>query len=147
MNRYYIPSAKRFDALSRDNFAGAASLSEWVQKVRTGWHEVAVEAILPDDIRERPVGDKVEVSARVRLGSMSPEDVTVDAYYGRMDPNGDFVERNTVPLEAVESFDGVHLYRGHVPCQKTGRFGYTVRVMPSQQRLENRFVMGLVAWA
>ena len=147
MNRYYLPCTQRFDALCRDNFAGALGLSEWLQKVRTGWHEVSVEAVLSDDIPERPVGDRIEVSARVRLGPLLPEDVTVDAYYGRMDPNGDFVERDTVPLEAGESVDGLYLYRGRVPCQKTGRFGYTVRVMPSQDRLENRFVMGLVTWA
>jgi len=147
MNRYYLPSARRFDALCRDTFAGALKLSEWVQKVRTGWHEISVQEVIHDDVLERPVGDRVEVKARIRLGSMLPEDVTVDAYYGRMDPNGDFVGRDTVSLEAVESTDGVYLYRGYVPCNKTGRFGYTLRVMPSQHRLENRFVMGLVTWA
>jgi len=147
MNRYYLPCAKRFSALCRDEFSGALSLSAWLQKVRTGWHEVSVETVLSDDVLERPVGDRVEVAARVRLGSLSPEDVTVEAYYGRMDPNGDFAERDTVPLEAVESADGRYLYRGYVPCRKTGRFGSTVRVMPSQHRLENRFVMGLVTWA
>jgi len=147
MNRYYLPSAKRFDALCGDNFAGALELAGWVQKIRTGWHEVAVQEVIRDDILERPVGDQVLVKARIRLGAMSPDDVTVDAYYGRMDPNGDFLDRDTIPMKVAESIDGVYLYQGYVPCQKTGQFGYTVRVMPSQQRLENRFVMGLVAWA
>ena len=147
MNRYYFPCASRFSSLCRDRFAGALALSAWLQKVRTGWHEVSVEEIIAGDGLEKPVGDAIEVAARVRLGGLSPEDVTVDAYYGRMDPQGDFVERDTVPLDVVESGGDLHVYRGHIPCEKTGRFGYTVRVMPSQDRLENRFVMGLVTWA
>jgi len=147
MNRFYLPSARRFDSLCRDNFAGALELSRWLQKIRTGWHDVSVEEVIPEEGLEKPVGETIEVKARVRLGSMSPEDVSVDAYYGRMDPNGEFVERETAPLLPIESNDGLYLYRGYVPCRKTGRFGCTIRVMPTQERLENRFVMGLVTWA
>ena len=147
LNRYYIPSARRYNGLCSDDFAGAKELSAWLQKLRTGWNEVHVEQVVSSDGRERPVGEEIEVIARVKLGSLSPEDVTVDAYYGRMDQNEDFIERVTVPLNSVEEAKGLHTFRGRIPCQKTGRFGYTVRVMPSQHRLENRFVMGLVTWA
>ncbi|MBK5102551.1 MAG: hypothetical protein JJE15_16470 [Desulfobacteraceae bacterium] len=113
----------------------------------TSWREVAVEEVSADDSIERSVGQHIEVAARVRLGALSPEDVIVEAYYGRLDQNGDFAERETVPLEVVDSVNGLYAFLGKIPCPETGSFGYTVRVMPSHKRLENRFVMGLVIWA
>jgi len=50
-------------------------------------------------------------------------------------------------LQAEDSADGLYTFHGQIPCQKTGRFGYTVRITPSKERLENRFAMGLVTWA
>ena len=113
----------------------------------TNWHEVSVAGITSRDGLEMSVGKEIDAVARVRLGALSPEDVTVEAYYGRLDPNGDFLERETATLEATDSADGVFTFSGTIPCARTGHYGFTVRVTPSHKRLENRFVMGLVTWA
>ena len=147
VSRYYLPCSKRFNTLCSDEFAGAKDLAAWRQKLMTNWQEVSVEEVTYSDGLEMPVGQQVDVMARVKLGTLSPEDVTVDAYYGPLDQQGDFAERETVPLEVVDSVDGIYTFRGQIPCRKTGRFGYTVRVTPSHKRLENRFIMGLVTWA
>ena len=147
VNRYYLPCSRRFSTLCRDDFAGAKGLADWRKKLMTSWQEVSVEEVTYSDGLEKPVGHQVDVVARVRLGALSPEDVTVDAYYGPLNLHGDFAERETIPLEVVDSSDGAYTFSGHIPCRKTGRFGYTVRVTPSHKRLENRFVMGLVTWA
>jgi starch phosphorylase len=42
--------------------------------------------------------------------------------------------------------DGL-IFEGQIPCDRPGRFGYTVRVTPSRDKLGNPFVLGLVAWA
>jgi len=113
----------------------------------TGWADISMEEVTADDGIEIPVGKQLEVKVRVHLGSLAPEDVTVEAYYGRLNSEGEFVERETTSLKMVETLDGVYVFQGTVPCSKSGRFGYTVRVMPSLERLENRFAMGLVTWA
>ena len=113
----------------------------------TGWNSVAVQEVISEEGRDIPIGDKLEVEAKVVLGELSPDDVTVEAYFGRLDHNGDFKERVTSELLSVRFDGGVHIFKGDVECSGTGRFGYTVRIMPSRKRLENPFVMGLVAWA
>jgi len=147
LNRYYLPCSRRFNTLCRDSFERAKDLASWRQKIMTGWADISVEEVTADDGIEIPVGEQLEVKARVHLGSLAPEDVTVEAYYGRLDSEGEFAERETTPLKMVETLDGVYVFQGTVPCSKSGRFGYTVRVMPSLERLENRFAMGLVTWA
>jgi len=147
VNRYYLPCSERFNTLCHDDFAGAKDLASWRRKLMTGWQEISVEGVSSGESLEMPSGKELEVVARIVLGSLTPEDVTVEAYYGRLDQNGDFAERDTVPLQAEDSADGLCIFRGQIPCQKTGRFGYTVRITPSKEKLENRFAMGLVTWA
>jgi starch phosphorylase len=145
--RYYLPCSKRYHTLCSNDFSGAKDLATWRQNLMTSWQEVSVAGITSRDGLEMSVGKEIDAVARVRLGALSPEDVTVEAYYGRLDPNGDFLERETATLEATDSADGVFTFSGTIPCTKTGRYGFTVRVTPSHKRLENRFVMGLVTWA
>jgi len=147
VNRYYLPCSERFNTLCHDDFAGAKELASWRGKLMTGWQEISVEGVSSGESLEMPSGKELEVVARIVLGSLKPEDVTVEAYYGRLDQNGDFAERDTVPLQAEDSADGLCKFRGQIPCQKTGRFGYTVRITPSKEKLENPFAMGLVTWA
>jgi starch phosphorylase len=144
---YYRPCSERFNTLCHDDFAGAKDLASWGRKLMTSWQEISVEGVSSGESLEMPSGKKLKVAAKIVLGSLTPEDVTVEAYYGRLDQNGDFAERDTVPLQAEDSADGLYTFRGQIPCQKTGRFGYTVRITPSKEKLENRFSMGLVTWA
>ena len=113
----------------------------------TNWGGVSVEEIVSDEVQDIPVGSEMVLEARVKLGDLTPDDVTVEAYYGRLDHNSEFAERDTVALEVMDSMDDIYTFKGKIPCSGTGRFGYTVRVMPSRNRLENPFIMGLVTWA
>jgi len=146
-DRYYLPCSRRYNALCSRGHAGAKELALWRHKLMTHWSQVAVEEISYPEETEKPVGDTLEVTAQIRLGDLSPDDVIVEIYYGLLDQNGDFSERETVPMAPVSSRDGNHTYRGEIPCRQTGRFGYTVRIIPGHERLENPFAMGLVMWA
>ena len=113
----------------------------------TEWHGVGVSEVTGPENLQMKVGQAFTVKAKVELGLLSPEDVTVEIYYGRLDQNEEFIERNTSIMSVIGEDGGRHLYEGLVVCAGTGRFGYTVRILPSRERLENRFVMGLLAWA
>lgn len=145
--RYYGPCSRRYSTLSLDNMRGAKDLAQWRSKIMTGWGDVSVVEMISSNGREAFVGDQIEVTTRVKLGNLSAADVTVEAYFGALDHNGDFTARDTAELTPVGNDGDIHEFRGLVPCQTSGRYGFTVRVMPSKQRLENPFVMGLVIWA
>ena len=147
MDRYYLPCSKRYNTLSINNFAGAIELASWRQKLMTGWAGVSVEEVISRDGLDMPVGSELNIEASIKLGSLTPEDVTVEAYYGKLDHNGDFSERDTMVLEVKDVKGQIYSFKGKIPCPKTGRFGYTVRITPSKKRLENPFIIGLVTWA
>ncbi|MDR1922316.1 MAG: alpha-glucan family phosphorylase, partial [Candidatus Adiutrix sp.] len=146
--RFYKPSSDRYERLSADSFSAANAQADWRRKLMTCWNELAITAVSSDaDVSDKKVGDETGFIAKVKLGSLSPDDVTVEAYYGRLDHMGEFINRATLTLEPCEDLGGVWLYKGTLALKETGKFGYTVRVTPSQKRLANPFVLGLVSWA
>ncbi len=145
--RYYAPCSQRYQELCRADFEGAKELAVWRQKLMTEWHGVGVTEVSGPDSLEMKVGETPRINATVDLGRLTPQDVTVEIYYGRIDQNGEFTDRNTTVMNMAGENGGRYLYEGSITCSVTGRFGYTVRVLPSRERLENRFVMGLLTWA
>jgi starch phosphorylase len=146
-DRFYLPCSARYDRLSKNGYAETKALASWRQKVMTGWSSLSVIEVTSGNSRDIPIGERLEITARINLGELSTDDITVEVYYGRLDHNGDFSERETKELLPAGIDHGIHLFKGFIDCRGTGRFGYTVRILPSKKRLENPFVMGLVAWA
>ena len=42
---------------------------------------------------------------------------------------------------------GEHVFQTRIQCEKTGRFGYTVRILPSHSNLVCPIDSGLISWA
>ncbi|MDR2725231.1 MAG: alpha-glucan phosphorylase, partial [Candidatus Adiutrix sp.] len=97
---------------------------------------------------QKKVGEDMGFEAKVHLGVLKPEDVTVEVYYGPLNHMGDFTNRTTLILEPDKDLHGgAWLFKNTVTCRNTGKFGYTIRVLPSKKRLANPFALGLICWA
>ncbi|MCA9752266.1 MAG: alpha-glucan family phosphorylase, partial [Gemmatimonadetes bacterium] len=146
--RCYFPAADRGAAFAGDGWARARALTTWKAEVRRGWGDVAILDIDAEEVSERAVGEALPVRTRVRLGRLAPESVQVQLFHGAVDPNGEIIDAEALPLayEAPDG-DGKHWYRGAVPCQRTGFRGYAVRVLPSHPDLATPFLPGLIRWS
>jgi starch phosphorylase len=92
------------------------------------------------------VGTDLSVRAIVELGGLAPDEVEVQAVYGRVDETDQLHEPSTVALSHLGSADeGGHRYEGVVPLARTGSFGYAVRVLPRHDLLATPAELGLVA--
>ena len=98
---------------------------------------------------ELAVGSKIQVSARIRLGPIPPQEVAVELYVGRLDAHGEIVEGVALPMEAAgPAKDGVCMFQtAAVPCSRSGLMGYTVRVLPFHPDEATTFLPGLITWA
>ena len=55
----------------------------------TSWNEIAILDLQSDPGQAKTVGQKVSLKARIALGdNLTPDDVTVDAYFGSIDHQG-----------------------------------------------------------
>jgi len=142
----YVPAAETCNALRSDGYARARDLGGWVRRIMEGWSEVAVLEVTSPSPQQMLHGEEVEVRAKVRLGALQPADVACDAYYGTLDAEGEFMERQVEALEDTGGQDGVYEFVGKVHCGFNGSLGLSVRVVPYHPQLVSRYTLGLAVW-
>lgn len=142
----YLPAAGAGCRLSDDRFAVARNLAAWKERMYTNWAQVRLSADRPDR-DSATVGDALTVEARVYLGAIDPQDVSVELVWGAREGGG-LRDVRIVAMTPVGMLPGGILrYSGVASFTSSGRFGYGVRVLPHHPDFCNRFEMGLVKWA
>jgi starch phosphorylase len=147
--RLYIPAAKSYEDFSRDDCAGATQLSRWKSKMRKDWPQVRIEdvQISNKDRQNIPVGESLQLSARVHLGGVDPKHVRVEAYHGESENGGIKNPSVTVLNEARQNGDGSYVYHGSVPASESGAYGFSVRVVPTHPHLMQQHELRLITWS
>ena len=143
----YGPAAASSARLAADDFAGARQLAEWRARVLAAWSDVRVRHVESSGVGDTPeLGATLSLRAEVALGSLGPDDVEVQAAYGRVDESDQLHDVHTVPMKYVDNGD-LYRFEGSVPLEHTGAFGYTVRVLPRHDLLGNPTDLGVVIHA
>lgn len=146
--RLYVPAAQRWRHLSENGFQGAKGLAQWKAGLGKRWGTLRVDQVEANDHAELPVGAKVNVRAKVYLDSVKPDDVAVELYHGRVDPHGQLVEGNAETMTCSQNLEqGVYMFTGEIPCQRSGQQGYAVRIVPRHPDLTHRYDTGLILWS
>jgi starch phosphorylase len=152
----YEPTALRSDAMRANGFARAKAFAAWQERVRNAWRDVAVEAVRSEPTNlVTDLWSASQVEADVRLGRLTSDDVSVQLLHGPVGPTGELTETVTVPLGLVSAAptseagpgEGPALYRGTFTCERAGRYGIAVRIVPSHPDLAAPAEMGLITWA
>ncbi len=72
----------------------------------------------------------------------------MEFYLGRADANGQIVEVQAQPMEAVEKDDNVWIFRAVSAMNLgSGLYGFTVRVIPDHPDSVTPYLPGLILWA
>jgi starch phosphorylase len=83
----------------------------------------------------------------VRLGSLSPGDVAVQLLHGAVSSGDELVTPQIVTLTANDGGSaGAFTYHGTFSCEAAGRYGLTVRVLPSHPDLATPVALGRIVW-
>ncbi|NKE10429.1 glycosyltransferase family 1 protein [Kocuria subflava] len=146
VRKLYIPAALSGREAAASEHAAARESSRWINHVRQGWAGVRVEHVEAEAVAEIPqIGDNLTVTAYVQLGELSPDDVTVEIGYGRVSESDHIHERSFGVLDQVRATtDGKWAFTGSITIDRSGPFGYTVRVLPNSKHLTNKAELGLV---
>ncbi|AEG16314.1 alpha-glucan phosphorylase [Desulfofundulus kuznetsovii DSM 6115] len=163
--QFYVPAIERNLHLSRNNYEPARHLAAFKERLKENWPRVAITSVKAGDTQAMGVGEPLPIEAVVQLGSLSPEDVTVEIVYGRLDEkcfdsfehmpgafclinaNGQLCNINKTAMTVTgQTPEGTYLYRGNLILPQ-GTVGYTVRVRPANGDFAHIFELPLVAWA
>ncbi|MFG2560268.1 alpha-glucan family phosphorylase [Streptomyces sp. NPDC048496] len=148
VERLYAPAALAHRSLDA---ATARELADWKARARAAWPRVAVdhvEAVAPSTIGgSAELGATLALRVRIALGALEPDDVEVQAVAGRVDSTDAISDAQFFPLKPTggQDLEGRWLYEGPLALDRTGPYGYTVRVLPAHPLLATSAELGLVA--
>jgi starch phosphorylase len=145
---YYAKAHAQFRALEANDAARARELSASMERIRREWGTIRITGVEDGPVDTIPVASAMRVRAQVHLGRLSPRDVLVELYVGRVDMQGELVEGDSVAMEAV-GHDAANNYNYVVETAvaQSGLHGFTVRVRPSHPDMSVAFIPGLICWA
>jgi starch phosphorylase len=143
----YEPAARRAAHMASDAGRHIRDLAGWKKRVRDGWGAVRLSVTADPSVAE--LGSARRVEADVALGSLEPGDVEVQLLHGRVGPT-DEIARPLVLVMRPQGYDpaaAAHRFVGAFTCEQAGRYGFTVRVVPSHPDLISYAELDRVAWA
>jgi starch phosphorylase len=146
VDRFYLPSAITWNKIQSDGFSGARNLSSWTDRVKAGWNQLRIVETKTDSRAGIQAGETLNVEVTLQLGRLSPNDLSIDIYYGRVNSKAEFLDRATLTFRDFTQKKDQTVFRGEIPCQDVGRFGFRIRVLPSHPLLSNPYALGLVLW-
>ncbi len=146
--RFYVPASMKYNKMNKNKQRRSKELANWKKRITENWPKVRFIEVQGDGAKEHPLGKEIVIIAKVNLGDLSPEDVAVEIYHGRINTENQ-VEKGTVEeMQCTECVEGsVQTFSGKITCQSSGLYGYTVRIIPKHEDLAHPHDTGLIIWA
>jgi len=144
---FYAPALANAQKMLRKGCVECKETAAYLTRLRQGWDEVRIEEVDSPSDRILSIGDPITVKARIYLADLAPEDLGVELYYGPLSSQGEIERPRRLEMTPCGTSGKTSEYCASVKCDRTGRQGYTVRVLPRHPSLVHPFLPGLVKWA
>jgi hypothetical protein len=105
-----------------------------------------VDSALPAAIAVR---ERVGFGVRVHADPLAPDDLQVELCLGPLDASGNIIDSISVVM-IVKTVEAAARYLYEVsadPCYRSGRYGFTARVLPRYKDAPVFVMPGLITWA
>ncbi len=146
-DNYYMPVYERSHKLVTPDLTAGIDYAAWRGRLAGLWQQVDVKDVKVSS-ETVSVETPVSVQARVQLGNLTPDDVTVQLYYSPLNSSGDLSEDgHYVTMQLAGGENGEYEFTGSVAYEASGDLGLSVRVLPSNPNLSSSFEPRLIRWA
>ncbi len=147
MENFYLPAAGKYGAFQENDHEPLKLLNQWQRNVAACWDKVRIVSTDFPAGRENPIGVPIKTRVVVNLGGLNPEDIQVEAYFGKINAAGDFEFVETVILHnGKQENSELHEFNGDLLLDKTGKFGIRFRIRPVHPLLEPVLTVHNVKW-
>ncbi len=144
----YLPAYKDHDDLSKNNFEQCKKKTKDFLKLKNNWDYITIENLATDkDLNLLRVDEEFTVKTNVYPGEIDPDLLDVEVFYGPMGSLNS-IENSTIQQMSREQKqnDGKIQYSTVIKCEHSGRYGFTVRVVP-KDKIWKHSIPGLITWA
>jgi starch phosphorylase len=144
--KYYQAAAEKYRTIMADGAKPAGQLLKQKQRLQSLWQKIKINT--PAKLENGPfrLGQAFQVTAEIFLGELQPQEVCVELYYGNLKSIDTLADGKTQTMDVQQDLgSGTFLFACRLPCETSGRFGFTIRVTPwGDDHL--RFTPGLITW-
>ncbi len=158
--KFYLKLAEKHQLMRKDKYKAAKELAAWKAKLLGSWKDINV---VERDIYNfanapLPLGEDIKASILLDIGTLSPEDISVELLIARREDNQlNIISRYEMKKEKVkasllagddDSINGNQWVK-YVCDQKvtfSGVYEYGFRVYPSHKLLAHRQDFSLISW-
>lgn len=145
--QYYMPAYNRFQKLTQPDLSQGRQYLEWWQHITREWDQISIKRVEVSS-EELKVQEELSVKSWINLGSLTPEEVRVQLYFGRLDTEGYIENGQAVDMEVTNKWeDGTYEFSVTTAYIESGERGISVRVMPHHENLDGLYQTGMVHWA
>ncbi len=146
-NNLYTPANTRSQALNTSDLKTALDLAHSKDRLRHAWGGVKVVAINCDTQGPHKVGETIFVESIVELGELKPADIRAQLLSGLLTTERSIENPSMKEMTHVrEVAPGRHLFKGAISCDRSGRYGFAIRIIPGIANLGHPFEPGLIRW-
>ena len=147
-DHYYMPVYRTLLTMTEDDLKHGLDYAAWRSNLERAWHDIEVQSVNISEAQVK-VGKEFAVEAVVKLGTLSPDDVQVQLYYGQLNNHGEIgMDGAAVDMESISANgDGTYKFAANILYNTSGERGLSVRVLPSHKLLSTPFQPGLITWA
>ena len=147
-NELYIPLCN-LTKKYYENIENVAAYNAWKKDLIENWKDIKItqENNNFDNITI-DAGNNIEVGCEVELPNIDVNNVTVEAYYGKILDNGVVENVSIIPMQLQEADEEnrKYFYTTKIELTTGGNYGYTFRVMPRHEMLLEPANLNLVKW-
>ncbi|MFA5879157.1 MAG: alpha-glucan family phosphorylase [Candidatus Margulisiibacteriota bacterium] len=145
--KFYIPALSGFENLSKNNFQSLKDFTQWKNNLKANWGKIKIISAESDLKGNLKVGDVIEVSVKIQMDGIDSNSVVVQLLYGIINSEGKLDCFNLLEMNADQKDEnGICLYKGQINCLNSGKYGYTVRIIPKNELLPHPYEPGLITW-
>ena len=143
----YIPLINLYDNYY-SNLEEAAKFTNWKKHIKSNWENILIEQTDNPENIKIDAGESIEVSCKVTLPNLEKEDIRVEVYCGKISDEGRVENITIVPMKFVseEKEYKRYTYTAKISLASGGNYGYTFRVMPTNEMLLDSENLDLVKW-
>ncbi len=146
ITRFYLPSAIMWSQIREDQWNPIRQFIHWKNHIRSNWHGLKILGKKVGPQKEIERGKTLNVEVLMELGNLSSDDISVEVYYGPVDSKANLLDRFILRLtHFIQDGDKI-IYQGEIPCDRVGRFGFKIRVLPYHPLLVNPYSLNLILW-
>ena len=146
-NKLYMPLANLYHK-HYENLEEVANYNNWKKELYNSWEDIVITEENNLDNITMDAGNNIEVSCKVKLPNIEPENIETQVYYGKIKENGVVEKIAVIPMLMVDydEEERTATYKAKIELTTGGDYGYTFRVMPKHEMLLDSENLNLVKW-